>query len=114
MSRLNDEPGNGGDAGERLASKTQRVDAEQIASRVHLAGSVALRAELCISSRHSLAVVGHADELLSPGGDFDGDAPGFGVYGVLDELLDYRSRSLDHLAGGYLPHYTLGEQLNFG
>ena len=49
---------------------------------------------------HAGAVVGDADQRPPAGFDRHVDAPRAGVERVLDQLLDRRSRPLDHFAGG--------------
>ena len=48
----------------------------------------------------AVAVVLDADQPLAAVGEGDVDAAGAGVQGVLDQLLDRRSRALDDLARG--------------
>ena len=55
------------------------------------------------------AVVSHANELDAATGEFDIDRPRPGVEAVLQQLLQRRRRTLDHLAGGDLVDQLIGE-----
>ncbi len=50
--------------------------------------------------RHAAAVIRHPDQRPPAIGDRDLDPAGAGVQRVLDQLLDRRCRTLDHLARG--------------
>ena len=65
-----------------------------------LGGGVALDRQRQLVGRHAGAVVGHQDQSPAAVPQGDLDAPGAGVEGVLDQLLDRARRPLDHLAGG--------------
>ncbi len=62
---------------------------------------------------HAFAVVLDADLLLAAELDVDRQAPGAGVDGVLDQLLDDRRRPLDDFAGGDLIGEVLRETGDF-
>ena len=66
----------------------------------NLRGRVALDRKREIVGVHAGAVVGDADQRAPARFDRDVDAPRAGVERVLDQLLDRRSRPLDHFAGG--------------
>ena len=92
----------GRDGGQRLAAEAQGGDGEQIVGGAQLRGGVALEGEQRVVAIHALAVVGHADQLASAAFDFDPDARGAGVQGILQQLLDYGGGTVDHLARGDL------------
>ena len=58
---------------------------------------------------HALAVVGDADEAAAAGLDFDANAVGAGVQGILQQFLDHGGRAIDNLAGGDLVGNLVGE-----
>src|SRR5450631_2228823 len=87
------------DRGQRLAAKTQRVDGQQVVAG-ELGGSVAIDAERQVSPRHTLAVVGDADEPSAAAIGKHVDAAAACVERVFDQFLDHARRPLDHLAGG--------------
>ena len=93
-------PADRGDARERFTAESERADAHDVGGRGDLAGGVALEGQRQVAEGHAVAVVidrqrGQAAVLQS-----DRNLPGAGVEAVLDELLDDRRRTLDHLAGG--------------
>ena len=55
------------------------------------------------------AVIAHPDQARATALDVDLDAAGTGIEAVLDELLDDRRRTLDHLARGDLIDELTGE-----
>ena len=63
---------------------------------------MALEREDGVARGHAAAVVGDPDQRPAAGVALDGDRPGTGIQGVVDQLLDDRGRALDHLAGGDL------------
>ena len=56
-----------------------------------------------------MAVVGDADQLASAPLDLDADAGSSGIEGILQQLLDDRSRPVHHLAGGDLVGNLVGK-----
>ena len=73
---------------------------------------MAFEAHEGVVSAHADAVVGHPDEAATAGGDFDGDAGGLGVDGILDEFLHDRRGTFDDLAGGDLVGDVVGKQMD--
>jgi hypothetical protein len=70
---------------------------------------VALKGQQGVVAVHAVAVVGDADELAAARFDFDADARGARVQGILQQLFDHRSRPVDHLAGGDLVGHLVGK-----
>ena len=73
---------------------------------------MALEGKQRIVARHAAAVVGDLDEAAATGFDFDADACGAGVEGVLEKFLDDRGGAIDDLAGGDLVGDLVGENAN--
>jgi hypothetical protein len=73
---------------------------------------VTLDRKLGVFGTHPLTVVLH-DDLADPtASDANGDRPRAGVDGVFDQLLDYRRRPLDDLAGADLFDSLKVKQVN--
>ena len=89
----------GGDAGQRLAAKAQRVDVIQVLDLAQLAGRVPGKGQLDLGGGDAAAVVGDAHQAPPALAHLDVDRGRPGVDGVFDQLFDHRRRSLDHLAG---------------
>ena len=89
-----------GDARQRLTAKTERLDGDEVGKLAQLAGRMADERDSKLRGRNAGAVVADSNRGLPRPAHVDADAPRARVEGVLDELLDDRSRSLDHLAGG--------------
>ena len=70
---------------------------------------MALEGQQRVVAVHALAVVGDADEPPPARLDFDADAGGAGVEGVLQQLLDHRGGPVHHLAGGDLVGNLVGK-----
>lgn len=78
---------------------------KEVGRLAYLGGGMPLESQARVGLRHALAVVYH----------LYGGAPGInhqhmnvvssGVYGILNQLLNYRSRTLYHLASRYLVGY---------
>jgi hypothetical protein len=102
----------GGDGGEGLAAEAEGGDAQQVFELRDLAGGVAVEGEQRVVAPHATAVVGDDDAAAAAGVEVDGDRAGARVEGVLDQLLDHRSRALDHLAGRDLADQVIGKQAN--
>ena len=107
-SRLTD-----ADRGQRLAAKAQNGDLLQLLVD-ELGGGVALERQRQLLRRHAAAVVGDLDQRLAAGLQRHLDPAGAGVDRVLDQLLDHRGRSLDHLAGGDAVGHGLGQAADRG
>jgi hypothetical protein len=59
---------------------------------------VALEGEQGVVAAHALAVVGYANQLAAAAFDLHLDARGAGVQGILQQLLYYGGRTVNHLA----------------
>ena len=70
---------------------------------------MALEGEQSVVAHHAAAVVGDADEAAATGFNFDADAGGAGIEGVLQQLLDDGGGAVDDLAGGDLVGNLVGE-----
>lgn len=71
---------------------------------------MALEAKQGIGAVHSAPVVGYPDQADAALLELDGDPPGPRVDGVLDQFLDHRGGSLDHLPGGDLAGQDVGKE----
>ena len=69
---------------------------------------MALEGEQSVIADHAATVIGDLDQLFSAGFNLDLDAARAGIEGVLQKLLDHRSRTLHYLARGNV----LGENMN--
>ncbi len=98
-----------GDGGQRLAAKAEGGDGEQVVGGAQLGCGVAFEGQQGIVAVHALAVVGDADEAAAAGLDFDANAVGAGVQGILQQFLDHGGRAIDNLAGGDLVGNLVGE-----
>jgi hypothetical protein len=70
---------------------------------------MAFEGEQSVVADHAAAVVGDANEAAAASLDFDADACGAGIEGVLQELLDDGGGAVDDLAGGDLVGNLVGE-----
>jgi hypothetical protein len=93
------EPGHRADGGQGLAAEAERRDGAEIA-RSELRGGVPLDGEVEVLPIHPDAVVDDADQAASARLHRDGDRAGSGIERILDQFLDDRSGTLDHLARG--------------
>ena len=85
------------DGGQRLAAKAEGRDGEQVAVR-ELRGGMPLDREFQIPGAHAASVVDDPDQPAAARLDGDLDGAGAGIDRVLDQFLDGRRRTLDHLA----------------
>ena len=92
--------GDGRDACQCLAAKAERLDHGEIRQRGQLARRMPDERQRELVSRDAGAVVTDPDRGLARAADVDRDPACPGVEGVLDQLLDHRRRTLDHLARG--------------
>ena len=99
----------GGDGGKRFAAKAESGDGEQIVGGAELRSGVALKGQQGVVAVHAVAVVGDADQLAAAGFDFDANAHGAGVEGVLKQLFDHGRGPIDHFAGGDLVGDLIGK-----
>ena len=106
------EPRDGGDARDGFAAKPERRDAVQVFGPGNFAGGMTFEGEERVVAAHAEPVVGDIDERATAVLDGDRDASGFGVEGVLDQLLHDGGGPLDHLAGSDLVGDLLGEETN--
>ncbi len=90
------------DRGQRLATKAEGADGGEIIQGGDLARRMPADRDRQLLLGNAAAIVAHAQQLDAAALDVDLDAVRTGVEAVLDELLDDRSRPLDHLAGGDL------------
>ena len=101
------------DRRQRLAAEPERQNGGQILHPPDLARGVALDREAGILRLHAIAIVLHADLFLAAQLDVDGQASRPRVDGVLDELLDDRSRAFDDLSSGDLVREVRRETADF-
>ena len=91
-----------GNAGQRLAAKSQGLDACEVVDGGQLAGAVAFDGHGNFVGRDAAAVVRDVDQRLAALFDRNVDVTGAGVEGIVEELAHHRGRALDHLARGDL------------
>ncbi len=84
---------------EGLAAKAERPHPVEILGRSDLAGRMPSQRERQVLRRDAAAVIAHPDAPSPAGFELDLDTPRPRIQAVLDELLDRRGRTLDHLAG---------------
>ena len=106
------QPGDGGDARQGLAAKSQGRHPLEIRQGRDLAGRVARQGESDLLARDADAVVAHANQAAPSPLELDLDAPCARIQGILNQLLDHGGRALDHLAGGDLVDELIGQYLN--
>ena len=80
----------------------------EIVERVDLAGGVPGERQRQLIRSDAATIVAHAAQRHATPFHFDVDASRSGVESVLNQLLDHRSRALDHLAGS-----DLADELGF-
>lgn len=95
-------------AGQRLATKTHRAQREEVFYPADLAGGMPLKGHAGIGLTHALAVVNHLEQGASGIAYDDLNISSPGIQAVLHQLLQTRSRPLDHFSGGYLVGYMIG------
>ncbi len=104
--------GHGGDAGQGLPPKAQGDQLVQVLPLTDLGGREALDRQPHIGLGHAVSVIGHPDQRRAPPLKLDGDPRGGSVQRVLDQFLDDRDRTLDHLPGGDPLGHALFQDLN--
>jgi hypothetical protein len=104
------DPRHRGDRGERLAAKAQRAHLLQRVERVDLAGRVAGERQRQLVAGDAAAVVADRHAAHAAVLDAHLDALRARVDRVLEQLLDHRGGTLDHLAGGDLVDQRAGQQ----
>ena len=90
------------DAGKRLAAEAERRDTIEVVGGADLAGRMAQEGDAHLVRGDAAAVVLHADQTAAALAHLDPNVGRAGVQAVLDQLLDGRRGTLDHLAGGDL------------
>ena len=100
------------DRGQGLTTESHGAKGKEIVGLEDLGGGMALERETGIGLRHALTVV---DDLDGGPASIDNqhmNRRGTCIDGILDQLLDYGSRALDHLTSSYLVGDTIGEKMN--
>lgn len=97
-----EETGDRSDGREGFAPEAHGGEGGEILGPSDLGGGMTFEREEGVIAAHPESIVGDADEAASTGPDFDGDAGGLGVEGILDEFLDDGSGSFNDFAGGDL------------
>ena len=106
------EPGNRGDRRQRLASKAERREGEEILVTGDLAGSVTLQRQEGVLAGHAASGVGHLDEPPPPRLDLDQHLFGARIEGVLHQFLGHGGGTFHHLARGNLVGQVFREYPN--
>ena len=70
---------------------------------------MAFEGKECIITHHAGAVIRNADQLAAAAFHLDADTCRSSIEGVLEQLLDHRGRSVNHLACGDLVRYQVGK-----
>src|SRR6185295_18575763 len=86
------------DRRQRLAAKAESHDGIEVIGTAKLRRGVTFKCHNGVVASHTLAVVDHSNQPLTAGFDLDIDPARACIKGVLEQLLDHRSRSLDNLA----------------
>ena len=94
-----------------LSAKAQGRHLQQVLEGGDLAGRMAFECEGRVPGGDPAAVVGDRDEIAAAVLQFDLDAAGARVEGVLDKFLDHGRRPLHHLAGSDLGDQRVGKPL---
>ena len=92
----------GGDGGQGLATEAHGMEGEEVVGLADLRGGMALEGQTGIGLGHAAAVVDDLDGRATGIDNDDIDDGGTGINGILDQLLDDGSRTLDDLASRYL------------
>ena len=92
--------GYGANGCQRLAAKTEGPDGKQVLLGLQLGGSMPLERQRHLGRRDPRSVVGHLDQAATTALDAHADGACPGIEGVLDQLLDDRRGSFNHLTGG--------------
>src|SRR5207253_1875888 len=100
------------DRRQRLAAKTERLDAEQVVRIPQFARGVAGERERQIVGQDAAAVVDDANQLGAALLDVDVDARAAGVDAVFQQFLDDAGRPLDDFAGGDLGDHGVRQLLD--
>ena len=96
----------------RFSAKAQSCNVQQVIGVANLRSGVALESQHGVVAHHAAAVVGYLDELLSAGFDVHANALRTRVQRILQQLFDYRRRTLHYLAGGDFVGDIVGENVD--
>ena len=102
----------GADRRQGLTAEPEAHDLLEVFQVANLAGGVTGQGQRQVIGRNAAAVVAHPQQLDAALLDVDINALGTGVEAVFQQLLDHRSRALDHLTGGNLVRQSRAEQLD--
>ena len=94
---------------QRLTTKSHGVQREQVAGIPDLRGAVSLKRQSRIGVAHSHAIVNHLDQGAPGILEHNLHLGGLSVNSILHQLLDYRSRSLNHLTSSNLVGNRIGQ-----
>ena len=100
------------DGGQGLATKAQAHHLFQVFQLADLAGGMAGQGQGQVVSGDTTAIVAHLEQLDTALLNFHFDTTGARVQAVFQQLLDHRSRPLDHFSGGNLVGQPRAEQLD--
>ncbi len=102
----------GADRRQRLATEPQAHHLFEVFEVANLAGGVTGQGERQVIGGNTAAVIAHAQQLDAALLDIDVNTLGAGVEAVFQQLLDHRSRALNHLTSGDLVRQSWAEQLD--
>ena len=91
--------GNGGNAGQGLSPKPHRLHLEEVFAASNLAGGVPLKGQLNVVAGDPVAVINHPDAIEAGVLHNNVDPLTVGVQSVLNQFLNDRGRTLNHLPG---------------
>ncbi len=86
------------------------MESKKIGCRSDFGGSVTLKSHARVGVAHAATIVDDLYQRPSGITQYDVDRGRSRIHCVFNELLDHRRRTLDHLAGGYLIGYRIGQQ----
>ena len=106
---LDEQARHGRNRGQGLASKTQSGQAFKVGCRSQLGRGVPFEGQQSIVMVHAGTVVLDVDEITTARSEANVNTGGPGIDGVLNQLLDHRGRSLNHLPGRNLVDESIGQ-----
>ena len=102
----------GSDGGQRLAAEPHGVKGEEIVGLADFRCGMPFESQAGIGFRHAAAVVNDLQGGAACVDHQHTDILGTGIHGILHQLLNDRSGTLNHLASGNLVSNGIGEKLN--
>ena len=104
--------GNCGNTGQGLATESHRMEGEEVVGLADFGSGMTLEGQTGIGLRHAAAIVDDLNERATGIDNNDLDRLGTGIDGILDQLLDDRSGTLNDFACCNLIGNGVGEELD--